>query len=84
MTDYHINGQEPALAQVHLALFGGKYLLRIIDPANPTYGEILSPAGTVIGMATRSCYGLRGWAVHTKAFGGFVPNEQIVLVTDTP
>ena len=71
------------VAAVLYALFGGKYVVRLTDAtARPgrRSGEVLDSTGAVIGDASDFIYGGAGFCVHTRAFGGYVPADQIVFV----
>jgi hypothetical protein len=71
-----------AIPAVLYSLLGGKYLVRLTNKAarpGERSGAVLDAAGNVIGNASDYIYGGRGFAVHTKPFGGFVPSEQIVF-----
>ena len=71
-----------SVSAVWYALTGGKYIVRLTDehaqPGNRS-GDVLDSDGKVIGSASDYIYGGAGFAVHTRAFGGYVPTEQIVF-----
>ena len=64
-------------AAVYFAILGGKFYLRRVD-WSPNIADVLNDSGEVIGSAHR-IYS-NSWAVHTKPFGGFVPDSQVVYV----
>lgn len=71
----------PVDAVFHSVL-GGKFRVRLTRDNGPgrRSGEVLDDAGNRIGDASDYIYGGRGYAVHTRPFGGFVPESQIVYV----
>ncbi len=78
-----VNADTSAVAAVWYSLLGGKFPVRLHDGCREPghrYGDVLDEAGTTIGSAHDYIYGGRGWAVHTKPFAGYVPDEQIVIV----
>lgn len=46
------------------------------------WGVVLDEHGSIIGEAHDSTYHGRAYAVHTKAWAGFVPLEQIEIVEE--
>jgi hypothetical protein len=77
-----INADTNSVEAVWFSLLGGKFRVRLTDDNGPgrRYGQVLDDAGNQIGDASDSIYGGRGFAVHTRPFGGFVPEEQIEFV----
>lgn len=77
-----------AVSAVWHSLMGGKFRVRLSAwPNEPVdtrpghrFGDVLDEDGTVIGSAHDSTYGGRGFVVHTKPYGGFVPCDQIEFV----
>ena len=68
---------------VWFALMGGKFRVRLHVEDHPTvsrWGDVLDDDDNVIGSASDFIYGGRGFAIHTKAYGGFVPSENIDFV----
>jgi hypothetical protein len=71
------------VAGVLYAVLGGRFIVRLDDPkAEPgrRSGRVLDDDGNVIGTASQYPYGASGYAVHTKAYGGFVPIAQVIEV----
>lgn len=65
------------------ACSGGRFRVKLRDKrAKPGSrgGYVLDDAGNVIGDASDYIYGGRGFAIHTKPFGGYVPDDQIDFV----
>jgi hypothetical protein len=77
--DYFIRGDEGAVAIVWLTCLGAKWRLRRI-PGDEHFCQVIGEDGQVIGSASNLIYGDRGWAVHTKPFGGFVAADEVVFV----
>lgn len=78
-----INSQTSAGVAVVFACLGGKFRVRLDDPtAKPgsRWGDVLDDSGVRIGDASDYIYGGRGFAVHTRPFGGFVSEDQIEFV----
>ena len=75
------NDTNPVDAVFH-AVFGGKFLIHLLDDNGPgrRYGNVMDNNGNVIGSASDYIYGGRGYAVNTKPYGGFVPEEQVEYV----
>jgi len=74
------------LTAVRFALGGGIFRVRLdVGRTQPgaRSGKVLDDAGEVIGSASDYIYGGRGFAVSTRAFGGFVPLAQIEFVKRT-
>ena len=71
------------VAAVWFSLLGGKFRIRLIGDNCPgrRTGDVLDDDGNIIGSAHDSIYGGHGFAVHTKPFGGFVPEDQIDFVS---
>jgi len=75
--------QSDSVAQVWSYLSGGKFRVRLDKPKarlGMRRGVVLDNAGNVIGDASDYIYGGTGFCVHTKPFGGYVPNDQIDFV----
>ena len=68
------------LEQVFHGLFG-HFRVKLHEKTNPgyRYGSVLDKDGTPIGFATDAPYRGDGFAVHTHAFAGYVPMNQIEL-----
>lgn len=72
-----IDKDTPPVAAVYFAVLGGKFLLRRVN-WSPNVADILNNSGEIIGSAQRIYSD--GWSVHTRPFGGYVPDDQIVYV----
>lgn len=71
-----------SVSAVIYAISGGKYVVRLTDSTalpGSRSGEVLDSDGQVIGSASDYIYGGRGFAVHTRAFGGYVSSDQILF-----
>lgn len=78
-----INATTDSVSAVVHACMGGKFRVRLEDPkAKPgsRWGDVLDDNGVRIGDASDYIYGGRGFAIHTRPFGGFVSEEQIEFV----
>lgn len=78
-----INENTGSTEAVGHAISGGKFRLRLVEDNGPgsRHADVLDDNGKCIGGASDYIYQGRGWAVHTKPFAGFVPEEQIEYVT---
>ncbi len=78
-----INANTSPVDAVWCSLLGGKFLVKLSDGVREPgrrFGTVVDEHGTVLGSAQDYTYSGRGWAVHTKPFAGYVPDEQIVIV----
>jgi hypothetical protein len=66
----------PVAATLHCAT-GGKFIFH--NNEEDDFHDVLDNEGNVIGQGYRGPY-VSGFAVHTKAFAGFVDEAQIVYV----
>jgi hypothetical protein len=66
------------LAAVTFAVMGGAFIIRKVGWSD-NIADVLDNDGNVIGGAHR-IYS-NGWAVHTRPYGGYVPDSQIVEVS---
>lgn len=77
-----IQEKTDSVTAVFHALLGGMFRVRLTEDRGPgrRHGEVLDDAGNVIGSAADYIYGGKGFAVHTRPFGGYVPCDQIQFV----
>ncbi len=45
-------------------------------------GVVLDSEGNAVGSYSDCAYGVRGFAVHTKEFGGFVKRDELQILPD--
>jgi hypothetical protein len=78
-----IKADTDSVTAVWHSILGGKFRVRLTQDNGPgrRYGFVLDDNDNIIGSAQDTTYGGRGFAVHTRPFGGFVPMEQIEFVT---
>jgi hypothetical protein len=80
-----ISQETDSVAAVFFAVLGGKFRLRLEDPKAPPgrrFADVLDDQGNRIGGAYDYVYSGTGYAVHTRAFAGYVPEAQIEYVED--
>lgn len=71
----------PVSAVLH-AVTGGKFRVRLTTDEGPGRrdGYVLDDSDNIIGSASDATYNGRGFAVHTKPYAGYVPEEDIIFV----
>lgn len=86
MSSHTITNETNPITAVWHSITGGKFRVRLTidkynsDQPGKRYGDVLDNDGNRIGDASDYIYGGRGFAIHTRPFGGFVPLEQIEFV----
>lgn len=77
-----ISADTDSVSAVFHAVLGGRFRVRLYRDNGPGHrsGHVLDDAGNRIGDAHDYIYGGRGFAVHTRPYGGYVPAEQIDFV----
>jgi hypothetical protein len=80
LTDIRTTNEDtcPFAAMLH-SIFGGKFLLHHYSDCKDT-AMVLDSDGNIIGEAYTLRSHPRSWSIHTKPFGGTVPEEQIIFV----
>jgi hypothetical protein len=75
----------PLIAVYH-AYHGGMFRVRLTEESRERgpgsrVGVVLDDDDNPIGSASDWAYGGKGFAVHTRPFGGYVPLDQIEFVS---
>lgn len=79
-----ISATTDSVTAVFHAVMGGAFRVRLQKESSKEPGrrhvDVLDDAGNVIGGGYDYIYGGAGFAIHTKPFGGYVPEGQLVWV----
>lgn len=75
-------GNASPVSAVAYAITGGKFRVRLTEDNGPgrRWGQVLDNDNNVIGEASDYTYRGKGFAVHTKPYAGYVPENQIIFV----
>jgi len=76
--EHTITNETDSVTAVWHSLTGRKFFLRIDPNISETFADVIGENGEVIGSASRIYSD--GWAVQTRPFGGYVPDEQCIIV----
>ncbi len=78
-----ISSETDPLSAAMFSVLGGKFHLRITEDQGVgcRYADVLDDAGNKIGYAYDYLYPGSGWGVWTRPYAGYVPNEQVEVVS---
>jgi hypothetical protein len=79
-----IGADTDALTGVVFAVMGGKFRVRLRNDVDSRWrwGYVLDEEGNIIGCAQDMTYSGSGWCIEVKAYHGYAPLDQVVIVEE--